>query len=537
MRSPFTSADGMKTSRGRSFASLPAACLLAGALAAFAIRGVHGIHFLTFGDESGHFLGARAIHAGDRLYRDFIDAHGPLVFMVAHLCGVLFGWKEPLQARWAMVGLTTLAGTALAASTALQGYTARFWAAALFFGLIAAPWLVQSLNMVNYHLLGGVCATITLAWLVIPAWRGAEIARCQASACGLCLALLCASAYSLAPSAVFFAASAAISLLYGPSQARARSILFYCMAGFVGGALLVLLWLLRYGDPIGYLVFHVIDNQLNYARYTPYGWRVMAAGLIPSTAPARIVQSAASLFSVAGCLLLLGAKTPGWTARPLLRIATLGVAIVATLMLNFRGATGFQDGSFLVASITLVSLALPIRLSEGSTWRRSTPWLATAGIGILLCALELSCRAAVNSPWGADRQSYIKWPKSSLAVDLDRPVNSRIHQVLRPDERLLVLVYNPDFFLTAGYLPTRKFHEYLPWEADYARAPWFGRSRDLCADLIRSPPPLIVYDRWVVGGRWKPEEFMPCLDPLLKELYAADPIATLYIRRDRLQNP
>ncbi len=100
-----------------------------------------------------------------------------------------------------------------------------------------------------------------------------------------------------------------------------------------------------------------------------------------------------------------------------------------------------------------------------------------------------------------------------------------------------MLVYNPDFFLPAGYLPIRKFHDYLPWEADYARAPWFNRTRDLCAELAKNAPPVIVYDHWVVGGRWKPDDFMPCLAPLLTKLYVADTIPTLYIRRDRLPTP
>jgi SAM-dependent methyltransferase len=516
---------------------VPAALLLAGALALFAIRSVHGIHFLTFGDESGHFLGARAIHAGDRLYRDFIDAHGPLVFMVAHTFGVLFGWHEPLDARWAMVGLATVAGAGVATSSALNGLAPRLWAAALFFGLIAAPWLVQALNMVNYHLLGGVCVTITVAWLVIPAWTGARVARYRAFLCGLCLALLCANAYSLAPSALLLAGSAAISLRYGSIRPHRYPVLLYCLLGFLAGSAAVLVWLLRYGDVIGYLVFHIIDNQVNYARYSGYGLRIMLASVIPSLAPASLVQTLASILCAAGFLLLFIARSPGWLKRPMLRTLAFGAMLGAVLMLNVRGAAGFQNGSFVVASMAVFALALPMMLAGQAvpSWPRA--WIATACMGALLCGVELTCRRAVNSPWGAARQDYVKWPKSSLAIDVQQPIFRRIRQVLRPDERLLVLVYNPDFFLPAGYLPIRKFHDYLPWEADYARAPWFNRPRDLCADLAKNPPPVIVYDHWVVWGRWNPEDFIPCLAPLLRQRYVADANPTLYIRRDRLPQP
>lgn len=516
---------------------IPASLLFAGALVLFAIRSVHGIHFLTFGDESGHFLGARAIHAGDRLYRDFIDAHGPFVFMVAYAFGILFGWTEPLDARWAIVGFASLAAASVATSTVFKDPASRLWAAALFFGLIAAPWLVQALNMVNYHVLGGVCVTITLSWLVVPAWTGAEITKYRGILSGLCLALLCASAYSLAPSALLFATSAAISLRYGQSRSPPHAVLLYCLAGFLGGALIVLLWLLRYGDPVGYLVFHIIDNQTNYARYQVYGWRVTLQSLIPSLAPGDLVQSTASILCLTGFLLLLAVKSPGWTKRPVLCAAAFGSALIAVPMLNFRGAIGFQDGSFVVASIAIFSIALAMKASTfvGANWLRA--WLTTACLGTLLCGVELTCRLAVNSPWAVARQVYVKWPPSSLAVDRQTPVYDRIRKVLRPDERLLVLVYNPDFFLPAGYLPIRKFHGYLPWEADYARAPWFNRTRDLCDVLSKDPPPVIVYDHWVVGGVWNPDDYIPCLKPLLNKLYTPDPIANLYIRRDRLPPP
>ncbi len=332
-------------------------------MAAFAIRSVHGIHFLTFGDESGHFLGARAIQAGDRLYRDFIDAHGPLVFMVAHAFGTVFGWQEPLDARWAMAGLATLAGAAVATSSALRGAAPRLWAAALYFGLLAATWLVQSLNMVNYHLLGGVCATMTLAWLVVPAWTGDPVARYRAFISGLCLALLCASAYSLAPSALLLAGSAAISLRFGCVRPHPATVLVFCGLGFLAGGAIVLLWLLRFGDPGGYLVFHIIDNQVNYARYTPFGWQVMLRSLIPSFAPQALIQCMALVLGATAFFLLLLAQSPGWARRPRLRVVALGSMLLAVVMLNPRGAEGFQNGSFVVASTTIFSVGLAMRLA------------------------------------------------------------------------------------------------------------------------------------------------------------------------------
>nr|WP_231111169.1 hypothetical protein [Acetobacter pasteurianus] len=52
---------------------------------------MEGLGYLPFGDESGHFLGAIALHRGDRLYQDYIDAHGPLVFTLSWVAGHFVG--------------------------------------------------------------------------------------------------------------------------------------------------------------------------------------------------------------------------------------------------------------------------------------------------------------------------------------------------------------------------------------------------------------------------------------------------------------
>ena len=269
--------------------SLPAALLLVCSLAWFAVRCVHGIHFLTFGDESGHFLGARAMRAGDVLYRDYIDAHGPLCFMVAQLGGWLFGWKQPLHRRWVVSLAALLTGACVAASPVLRSVASRLWAAALFFGLISPPWLVQALNEVNYHVLGGLACAVVLAWLVVPAWLGAPVARWQAAGAGLAMTSMAAAAYALAPSAVLLTAGAAVFLSAGPSGERARTLAVTGW-GVLAGLLLLAGWMARYGDFVGYLTFHVVANQVYYAPYTGLGPSAMLRSLVPAADPAHLVH-------------------------------------------------------------------------------------------------------------------------------------------------------------------------------------------------------------------------------------------------------
>src|SRR5215472_18342436 len=64
------------------------------ALSFFIIRNVHGWTFLPFGDEAAHLLGALALHSGERFYRSYVDAHGPVIYMVTQFYGLLTGWHD-----------------------------------------------------------------------------------------------------------------------------------------------------------------------------------------------------------------------------------------------------------------------------------------------------------------------------------------------------------------------------------------------------------------------------------------------------------
>ena len=515
---------------------MAAALLLALATFWFTVRGIHGIHFLAFGDESGHLLGARALRAGDRLYRDFIDAHGPLSFMAAQVFGEVFGYKEPLNARWGIVVLTSFTAITVYRSAAFQQTATRLWGTAIFLGLISAPWLVQSLDMVNYHILGGLLNTIVLSGLVVPAWLGGPIPKTRALLSGFCLALLCAAAYSLAPTALLLVASTGCALWPVSSHANLKQVLANVAIGFAAGFLAILLWLLCFGDIIGYLVFHIISNQVNYARYSAFGWDIALRSLVPSSAPNALVQSSATTFFFLGLGLLTFLRRGAFWTQPVTRLLSLLFLAAAVLMTNFRGAFGFQDGTFLVACIAMVALALPNALAppDAAAMSARDTWIGSCLIGLVLCVSETVDRGAVTSPDSVTREQFIHRQNTYLATDDQNPIFRRIRSILEPGERLLVLVYNPGFFLPGGFLPVRKFHEYLPWEADYARHPWFGRTRDLCADIQPNPPPVIVYDGWKVWDMWAPESFMPCIPPLLRTDYVADPIPNLYIRRDRL---
>ncbi|GCD74117.1 hypothetical protein NBRC3299_0409 [Acetobacter pasteurianus NBRC 3299] len=108
---------------------------------------MEGLGYLPFGDESGHFLGAIALHRGDRLYQDYIDAHGPLVFTLSWVVGHFVGWSQVWLMRLVSTACAAAAGAAIFFSPLLQLKWQRYLASALWLGTVGSVWVVQGLNL------------------------------------------------------------------------------------------------------------------------------------------------------------------------------------------------------------------------------------------------------------------------------------------------------------------------------------------------------------------------------------------------------
>ena len=514
----------------------PAILLVALATCFFVVRNVHGWTFLPFGDEAGHLLGALALHHGDILYRDYIDAHGPVVFMLTQFYGAVAGWHDLTYARLISSVLAFVGGLCVIFSPALRGVLPRLWAAALYFGLLAVVWVLQALYMDNYHSIAGAFVVIGLAVFVVPAWIG-RASGAGAFICGVCFALTAFSAYSYAPGVVVLALSAMVPdagiWVSGAGGAAFRRMGLTLLGGAMAGSAAVLIWLAVFGDVVGFAVFHIVGNQVYYAHYLWFAWTNFVRSFYPPVGPATLVH----LMAVACFALALGiylAAVARWSRAGVASAAGVLVGFGGIALLNARGSAIFQDGTFLMAAIGAACLAVPyalgrLELSRGLAWA----WAATGLVGLVIMGAELTGRDAVATPSGYTRAQIVAVPPYHYGVE-DNAVMDEIRRVVRPDERILVLVYDPIVPLSAGRLPMLKYHEYLPWEADYAKAPWFGRDRDLCVDLERAPPPLVYFDDWKVWGVYAPETFVPCLLPILATMYQREArFPTLYVRRDR----
>ncbi len=486
------------------------------AVLALAIQIQDGLSFLAFFDEATHVLGGQVLDRGGRLYSDFVDTHGPVIFLLSGAWGRVFGWSGGNLVRLTVAALALLCLGAVAASPRPGGRPATLCAVLLFAGLLACVWLRQALYQFSFYPVGGALAGIGLAGFVIPACLGRSPGPLLAVAAGLSLAMLAGVAYSFWPSIALFAAAA---IWAGWSAQRRRLAGF--LAGAAAGTALWLTALARTADLHGYLAFHLAENQFVYAAYIHFAPATFLRSLVPGTDPAWRAQTLGVL-CVAGAALAV----PRDRGRGPLALVLLGV-----LGLNARGVNTFQDGTFLWAAITALALL------GGPALARLSPRAGVPAGAALVLATSWFLHGARYSPFGFDDATMRATPRWPIGTRSDDAFFRAIRADAAPGEGILALTYEPQLYLLADRLPMRGFYAWFPWDADYARAPWFGRPRDLCRALATRPPPVIVFDdapMWDIPAR----RFMACVYPVLRDGYVLDTRfhdvhGALYVRRDR----
>lgn len=484
----------------------------------FLVQVFYGFGYHAFGDESGHDIGGWAIENGDILYRDYIDAHGPLVFFATWLLGKVVGYHYAFLFRLNALFITLISAAGLYFVSSAASWRERLLSPALFLGLLGPVWIVQALNMNGYWIFGGNLTVLACSLLVVPALLDKPVQKWAAAAGGAALVLLPFVAYSFLPVTALFTLSLLAVLCRRTAKLNKKDAL-YSLLGSAGALGIFLLWMLLYADLKGFIVYHFINNQFYYAHYIPFGFAAVFKSLRPSLLPANLVQTLAVCSLLLGSLILL--------VRTRYKIAGF-IAIAGLLSLDARGGTTFQNGAFVVAALGFVAQMVPYWLNE------SRYKLSTVSALMVACSLLVGLHA-VSTPFGED---YVQRKQAGFHPfkKSDNLIDQKIREYAHPDERILVIPYNPNVYIEADRLPIKKYHAYLPWEADYAKSPVAGYERDICVDLPKNPPPVIYFDNWTVWGIWKPENFMGCVVQLLQTQYTLLPgIPDVYVRKDRLK--
>jgi hypothetical protein len=391
----------------------------------------------------------------------------------------------------------------------------------LLVALLAPLWYGHTLL---YHALGGAAVSIALSLLLLPVMFGIAPSYRLAVPGGAALAAAVFAAYPFAIAVVLLVSTT--PMLWRARSRRWRELratLLAAATGFAAFTLLMLLWLLLYGDLVGYGIYHLWFNQVVYAgfiEYSPADALEQIEKLFRS--PLGWVLQAVVLFT-----LLLGIESGlpqraqqrplGRLRRRLWLIGGCVTFLLGLLFLNPRGEEIYKNAALWIVGLGLLSMLIVWRPRSEKPVRGIR---VLRGLGVFVAVAAPLYLAGIKG-WDDVDETYVtRAYATEMRTALDPQV--RLAQALVPaDEPILATVFLPRWYLLTERLPSSGAYYYLPWQAAYNRAPVPGYVLDPCADLETAPPKLIVWDRWKVWNHYDVAEYAPCLVAIMQRDYVA----------------
>ena len=517
---------------GQRIAFLLGLSALTCAVIVFSLRIKTGLRLFEFGDETEKFVVAQMLNQGLHLYRDVFAHHGPVPYMLAHLYTKVISQTDFSFIRLEVAFLAAASCLSVAFSPILKSVTARVWAAALYLFLLSFVWVLQGIHMLLYHPIGGFLFVIALSQMVLPALFGEEINDNGLFFSGFSLTLTCFSAYTFGPAAVFFVFSTLLSLKVSP-EIPGRYLKKFSL-GMVSALTIVVLWLIAFGDLLGYLVYHYYFNQKVYAKFIDFSSLQILDNFNLSFSPQNIVQTTSVCFLIAWiyALIWIAFNKSGIVRTVLLKAGAVLFLLAAVLFVNPRGMSTFHNAGFVVLNLAAVSL-ITARILQ-SQLRNFSWWGLIHSLALMMLIVFITKQVsqnAISTPHGASERDFTRF-----VVD-QKPEQSEIYDYVRSvadkKERILSLVFSPGVYIKAGRLPASGHFYYLPWQAEYNHASVLGYKIDICKDIEALRPPVIWLDNWKVWDTYALDQYEPCVPDLIKRHYT--PLSGhggFYIRKD-----
>jgi hypothetical protein len=497
----------------------------------FGIRAKLGLRLFEFCDESEKFVAAQMMNQGLHIYRDIFAHHGPVPYMIAHLYANIVSSTDFSLIRLAVVFLALLSCLSISFSPILKSITARVWVAAVYLSVLSSVWVLQGIHMLLYQQIGGFLFVIVLAQMVLPALLGEKMTRTGLFFSGFSLTLACFSAYSFGPAAVFFVISTFLSLI-----AFRENLSIYIkniFIGIVSALSIVVLWLVSFGDLLGYLIYHFYFNQKIYAPFIGFSSRAILNNFNIAFTPHRRIDALSVFFFILWISVLVFIalnKTPK-IKDALLKSGAIFFLFMAVLFVNPRGGYGFYNAGVVVINLAVISLTAALLLQNQfskSSWSRLIPSILF--MVLLVVGTEQVSRNAKSSPFKIAKKDFL-----AFVVD-QKPEQGGIYDFIRSitknEDKILSLIFNPSIYIKIGRLPASGHYYYLPWQAAYNHASVLDYKIDICKDIIANKPSVIYFYYQKVWGKYAIDKYEPCIIDLIKNRYSRLPGGNFYIRND-----
>lgn len=454
--------------------------------------------FLYFGDEGETVVTAKMMAAGDRLYSQIFNHHGPLTFLPQYLAE-LVGFGGLVHGRAVIACLQWVALLAIFLSPML-----RDWLSRAVCTVLAATVMVVFLpdmlgHTMQYHVLAGLLLIVILAQYTFPAVAGMRL-----------------SARRVVSGSVLITSLPFLAVTYGPLAlllwlaSTRREHLRVAFASGCAAVAAYLGFLAAIGSLPGYWATHFYLNSEILQKYVG---APSAVDMVKDAVGALLLPSWPF---IALCIALLGAAKLAARegGRMPWRTALVGAALVSTLL------RGFGQGGLFALPIAYAALTVPVLLLSNNLVLGRAPAVAT--IALAMCIVRLG----VAAHWEAGKHAAAPLP-------LQTPLGELAKAITEPGDRIIAYSFTPHEYLAADRLPASAQFFYLPWQADYEKRPVLGVDLNACRDIEQNRPKFIYLDRWKVFDSYPWAQYGQCVEAIVSHEYVAVPgMAGAYARKD-----
>jgi hypothetical protein len=453
----------------------------------------HLLSYLEWGDESATIVTAKLMAAGDKLFSEIHELHGPLTFLPG-LFIEYFGEFGVKAHRIPIAILQWMALIAIYFSPLLQSRSIKF-----IYCLICATVMMIYLpdlfgHTYIFQVIAGLFFIIILSQYTLPAILKPDSINNKRIILGnfliFCLPFL---AFTYIP--------ISIALFICSYLSKFKKII---ITSALAGIICNIFFLIIYGSIPGFIALHFWINlavSRQFVEGEALGIRYIALTMLGSITNDLsrfiiFIGLSASIINLANS----EKKIP-------FRSALLGLGIASLLVRSL----GFQ-----ALPLYYLALAMPlIFLKECGPSIRifllSLPIYAA-------CFIKLVLLNPANIP---ERQT----PTSSKFSELASLLTTK-------DDKVIAWPFRNHEYILADRLPASGNFFYLPWQVVFYKNPLFGLTINSCDDIILNTPKLIALDKYPFAGiKWE-NYAEPCIADLIAERYKMIPDTAFYVRND-----
>lgn len=475
------------------------------------------------GDEAEKFVAAMMIESGKHLYGDIFAHHGPLAYSFTSLARSITGATDVAQYRQFFTGFQIVATIAISLSPVFASLRQRIIFVALILAFIASFGPTWRGHMVLYNNLAGFSFLLFLFHGLLPALTGRRTRRFGALLAGVGYIFCFFAAYSYVIS--LFLATVILALVVWRDNVTGFENpvdIKGLLAGVGLGTMLMMCWLMLYGDPLGYLVYHFYFNQVIYSRFIQFDPLAALKNLHifgDIMALMLIIMSVFVLSLIVLFTLLQHGKD--LSAKWILRAAIIELFALMVLYLNPTGGDGLRLATL---CLTVSGLSAGVFVVGSSSEMRFARLFSRFSITVL----SLFCLLAPCLPG----QAYVTEDTLRGSTFSDEIIFGKIvKQLTSPQDLIAVFTFSPLRYLYSDRQPASGNYYYLPWQAAYAEHPVLNHAIDLRTDLERVRPRVIIMDNNPTWG-YKFDVYAAQIVAYVYSHYRRTSIPELYVRSD-----